>query len=79
MPHVVLRKPNYLDEMCEYWKVIDGKKTWRSVDRKRIYQWDSLHGEIEVYNGRGYHLGSADALSGTTIKDAVNGRRISDV
>jgi Cytotoxic len=43
---------------------------------KRIYEWDSLHGELEVYDSRGHHLGAADAESGELIKPAVRGRRI---
>jgi len=30
---------------------------------------DSLHGEIEVFNKRGRHLGAADAVSGVFTKD----------
>jgi hypothetical protein len=38
--------------------------------------WDGLHGEVEVYNRRGKHLGVADAISGELIKPAINGRCI---
>lgn len=27
-----------------------GRKIWRSQDGKRYYTWDSLHGEIEVFD-----------------------------
>jgi len=27
-----------------------------------LFEWDSRHGHVEVYNHRGYHLGIADAL-----------------
>jgi len=40
------------------------------------YTWDSLHGEIEVFNKRGKHIGVVDAVSGELIKDAVKGRSI---
>jgi hypothetical protein len=40
-----------------------------------LFTWDSLHGEIEVYNGRGKHLGVMDA-NGKVIKTAVEGRKI---
>lgn len=76
MSHVVLKSPNFLDQ-CEYWKLIDDKKTWRSVDRARLYQWDSMHGEIEVYDKRGYHLGAADMHTGVLVKSAKRGRKIS--
>jgi hypothetical protein len=42
---------------------------------KRLFQWDELHGEVEVYNSRGKHLGVVDT-SERWIKDAVRGRQI---
>lgn len=42
----------------------------------RIYTWDSLHGEIECFNKRGYHLGVLNPETGSLIKAAVRGRRI---
>lgn len=75
MPYIVIPTPCFLDS-CIFWKVVDGKKTWVSYEARQLYQWDSQHGEIEVYNSRGKHLGSKDALSGLTIKDAVKGRSI---
>jgi len=48
----------------------------RSSDGERLYEWDRLHGEVEVYDKRGYHLGAANAASGETIKHAQPGRRI---
>jgi hypothetical protein len=47
-----------------------------SPDGERIYTWDALHGEIEVFNKRGFHLGGLDAVIGSLIKEAVRGRRI---
>ncbi|MGQ9005590.1 colicin E3/pyocin S6 family cytotoxin [Bacillus subtilis] len=41
-----------------------------------MYTWDSLHGEVEVFNKRGFHLGSADPKTGAFIKSAVKGRRL---
>jgi hypothetical protein len=35
-----------------------------------------LRGEIEVFNGRGKHLGVLHATRGDLIKDAVPGRSI---
>ena len=43
---------------------------------KRFYQWDYTHGDIEVYNNRGIHLGSANPETGEMIKSAVLGRRL---
>ncbi len=54
--------------------VRDGRKVWR--DEMRLYTWDSQHGEVEVYDKRGYHLGVADAVSGELCKAPVRGRRI---
>jgi len=54
----------------------DGQKLWRSQDKERYYTWDALHGEIEVFNKRGKHLGVLDAINGTMIKAAVRGRKI---
>lgn len=44
-------------------------------DNGRLYQWDSLHGEWEVYNKRGMHLMVQDK-NGNRIKGAIKGRRI---
>lgn len=73
--HKVLKSPNYLDD-CIYWKVVSGRKVWKSLDNKRLYTWDELHGEIEIFNSRGRHLGSGDSLTGEVIKDGVKGRRL---
>jgi len=35
------------------WK---GKNRWMSNEGDRIYTWDSMHGEIEVFNKRGHAL-----------------------
>jgi hypothetical protein len=49
-------KSSVLDDF-EYIGKINGERRWRSDGGKRIYTWDSLHGEIEVFNGRGKTLG----------------------
>ncbi|MBI4775404.1 MAG: hypothetical protein HY788_14745 [Deltaproteobacteria bacterium] len=68
-------KPSILDE-CDYLGAFSGERRWRSLDCKRLYTWDSLHGEIEVFNARGKHLGSVDPVTGALLKDAVRGRTI---
>ena len=73
MPYIPKPKPCFLD-FCEQYKVINGRKTFRQDNK--YYQWDELHGEIEVYNKRGIHLGALDAISGKQIKDAERGRKI---
>lgn len=65
--------PCFLDGMEKY-KVIGGRQTYRSNDK--YYQWDELHGEIEVYNKRGRHLGALDPQDGHQIKEAERGRKI---
>jgi hypothetical protein len=68
--------PCYLDSF-DVWKIVHGRKIWRSADGKRLYTWDSLHGEIEVYTARGRHLGAIDAVDGKLVKTAEKGRKIS--
>ena len=60
----------------ESFGVRDGAKIWKSADGSRLYTWDSLHGDIEVYNNKGKHLGSARAEDGVMYKSAVKGRKI---
>lgn len=72
---VSIPDPSFLDQ-CDYLGAFGGERRWRSLDRKRLYTWDSLHGEIEVYNARGRHLGALDAVTGLLIKPARKGRRI---
>lgn len=58
--------------------VRDGRRVWRegTGGHARYYTWDRLHGEVEVFNGRGRHLGAAEALSGRIIKKARKDRRL---
>ncbi len=74
------KPPTFLDDYTILSKRIEGKKTWKSPDGKRLYQWDSQHGDVEVYSAKtGLHLGSAEKQTGRTIKPPVKGRRLSDV
>ena len=75
MTRIPVPKPSFLDS-CESLGAFGNSKRWRSKDEKRIYTWDSLHGEIEVFDRRGNHLGVIDAVHGHLIKDAVRGRKI---
>lgn len=68
-------KPSFLDD-CDYLGAFSGERRWRSKDGGRIFTWDGLHGEIEVFNKRGRHLGVIDPVHGRLIKPAVKGRRI---
>lgn len=67
--------PCYLDR-CTYIGTRNGEKRWISGDRSKLYTWDWTHGEIEVFNRRGGHLGVLDAITGALIKNAVAGRKI---
>jgi len=68
-------RPSILDNF-EYLGFIAGARRWRSDSGQRLYAWDALHGEVEVFNGRGRHLGGVDAVTGAQVKLAVPGRRI---
>jgi hypothetical protein len=74
MGGIPVPEPCFLDE-CDPIGAPDGRKRWRSKDRKRLYTWDSLHGEIEVFDKHGYHLGVLNS-EGIIIKLAKKGRRI---
>ena len=52
-------------DQFEFYKVIDGRKVYRG--NGRLYSWDELHGEIEVFNKQGWHLGALDAKTGELI------------
>ena len=55
---------------------IAGGRRCRSHDGRHIYTWDARHGEVEVFDRRGRHLGAIDPLTGAVLKDAVRGRWI---
>ncbi len=50
-----------------------GRARWVTPDGD-ILEWDSQHGEVEVYNKRGKHKGVADPNTGEMLKDPVPGR-----
>jgi hypothetical protein len=75
MGGIPLPKPCFLDD-CEAFGVRGQKKIWRSSDGVFFYTWDSLHGEIEVFNRRGRHMGALDAKTGEFKKNPVKGRKI---
>ncbi len=72
---IPIPRPSFLDS-CELLGAFNGERRWRSKDGNRLYTWDSLHGEIEVFNKRGKHLGVIDAVHGNLIKEPVRGRKI---
>ncbi len=63
-------------EQFESLGAFNGERRWRSNGGDRLYTWDSFHGEIEVFNKRGKHLGVVDALTGELVKNPVRGRTI---
>jgi Cytotoxic len=75
VPPKSIPRPSILDEL-EPIRARDGQRRWRSDRGRRLYTWDSLHGEVEVFNARGKHLGSMDPITGEMVKPAVPGRTI---
>ena len=69
-------KPSILDG-CEVDGIEGGRKVFKDPQTERYYTWDSLHGELEVFNKRGKHLGSICPITGELTKPAVKGRKIS--
>ncbi len=69
-------KPSILDN-CTVVKIEGGRKIYKDAHEDVYYSWDSLHGELEVFNRHGLHRGVACPLTGLIIKPAVKGRRIS--
>jgi hypothetical protein len=51
------------------------RRRWRD-QRGMIYEWDSRHGAVEVYDSLGRHLGEYDHVSGKRLKQADPARRI---
>lgn len=52
----------------------EGRPRWRD-NNGLLYEWDAMHGEIEVYNKRGKHREVLSA-TGEHTGDAVSGRTI---
>ena len=71
MGYIPKPKNCYLNKFNKY-KVINGRQVYTSG--RLLYSWDELHGEIEVFDKRGYHLGALDAIDGTQIKPPKKGR-----
>ena len=72
MAYIYPPRPSFIDSP-EKFRVSGNTQIYRSNDK--YYTWDGLHGEIEVFNKRGYHIMVLDPY-GNKIKDAVRGRRI---
>ncbi|THD03160.1 hypothetical protein B1810_11320 [Panacagrimonas perspica] len=65
----------------DFWK---GLKPYRGKTKtngktgkeRRFYEWDHTHGDIETYDPRGRHLGSANPETGAMTKPPAPGRKI---
>ncbi|WP_431322670.1 hemagglutinin repeat-containing protein [Rhizobium sp. YTU87027] len=62
------------------WQELDnagnGRKKSGTGSKTRYYEWDYTHNDIEVYDNKGRHLGSADPTTGEIYKPPVPGRKI---
>lgn len=52
------------------------KTNGQTGKKKRFYEWDYTHQDIEVYDSNGKHLGSMDPFDGEMYKGPVKGRTI---
>jgi hypothetical protein len=53
----------------------DNRHRWK-LSSGKFLEWDSLHGEVEMYSKNGKHLGAFDPETGSQLKDAKPGRRV---
>jgi hypothetical protein len=56
--------------------VRDGRQVWRNDETSRDSTWDSLHGEVEVFDKQGWHLGALHPQTGDLLKEAEKTRRL---
>ncbi|MEN5047120.1 S-type pyocin domain-containing protein [Pseudomonas koreensis] len=53
------------------------RERWKDAKGRRIYEWDSMHGELEVYRASdGTHLGAFDPFTGERREDPKDERSI---
>lgn len=52
------------------------RKRWTDAKGRRIYEWDSRHGELEMYRGDGAHLGAFDPYTGEQREGPIKERSI---
>ncbi len=53
------------------------RERWKDAKGRKIYEWDSMHGELEVYRASdGTHLGAFDPFTGERREDAKDERSI---
>jgi hypothetical protein len=51
------------------------RRRWKD-SKGRIYEWDSQHGAVEMYDKQGKHLGEFDPVTGEQTKPASPGRKV---
>ena len=73
MPYIPKPKPCILDSYEPY-IVVNGRMVYR--DGRFLYTWDELHGEVELFDKLGRHLGALDGVTGKRIKPAKKGKRL---
>ncbi|MFT6550019.1 MAG: hypothetical protein ACJA1I_000045 [Zhongshania marina] len=76
MGGIPIPKPSILDSL-RVASIEAGRKVYKDDSENVYYTWDSFHGEVEVFNKNGRHLGVACPQTGVLIKPAVRGRKIS--
>jgi len=52
------------------------KTNGETGSKRRFYEKDYTHKDVEVYDSNGLHLGSMDAETGEMTKPAVKGRKL---
>ena len=70
------RTTNPAKAESKVWQNAEPYKDGLRRNGKEIWDWDKLHNDIEVYDGRGRHLGSRDPTTGEMYKGPVTGRYI---
>lgn len=75
MSYIPIPDGSILDNF-EFYRVINKRKVYTNTKKSRFYSWDELHGEVEVFDANGFHLGALDPMTGKLIKDAVKGRTL---
>ncbi|WP_256588752.1 colicin E3/pyocin S6 family cytotoxin [Pseudomonas sp. HMWF021] len=51
------------------------RRRWKD-GKGRIFEWDSQHGAVEMYDKQGKHLGEFDPVTGEQTKPAKPGRKV---
>jgi hypothetical protein len=70
------RVQKVVKQQSPVWRELKPSRGQRKTDGKNYYEWDYTHGNIEVYNSRGKHLGVMDPTTGKMIGRPLSGRDI---